>query len=81
MREIKAKRLYSHFKGKLYYVHDIVENTETGEEFVSYQALYGDYGNYIRPLDMFMEKVDINREDNIMNQNYRFEVFEGIIKK
>lgn len=81
MNKIITKRLYSHFKGKLYYVHDLVEHTETGEKFVSYQALYGNYDMYIRPVDMFCEEIDKDREDNFMKQKYRFELFEGILNK
>lgn len=77
MREIKTKRLYRHFKGNFYYVHDIAEHTETGEQFVVYQALYGDNKMYVRPLDMFREEIDETREDNITNQKYRFELYES----
>lgn len=77
MREIKTKRLYRHFKGNFYYVHDIAEHTETGEQLVVYQALYGDNKMYVRPLDMFREEIDETREDNITNQKYRFELYES----
>lgn len=76
-RKIEAQRPYRHFKGKLYYVHSIVNHTETGEKLVSYQALYPPYNMYVRPLDMFMEKVEDNRPDNITNQIYRFELYDG----
>lgn len=75
--EIKAQRPYRHFKGNLYYVHSIVEHSETGEELVSYQMLYPPYGMYVRPLKMFQEKVEEGREDNITNQVYRFELYTG----
>lgn len=39
-RKIEVQRPYRHFKGKLYYVHNIVTHTETEEVLVSYQALY-----------------------------------------
>lgn len=77
-REIIAKRPYRHFKGKLYYVHDIVMHTETGEWMVSYQALYEPYGMFVRSLDMFAEKIDLGRPDNVTNQTYRFELYNGI---
>ena len=67
-RKIETQRPYRHFKGKLYYVHNIVTHTETEEVLVSYQALYQPYGMFVRPLDMFMEEVEPGREDNITNQ-------------
>ncbi|AUN13315.1 DUF1653 domain-containing protein [Paraclostridium sordellii] len=75
--EIQIQRPYRHFKGKLYYVHSIVKHSETGEELVSYQMLYPPYYMYVRPLSMFKEKVEEGREDNITNQNYRFELYTG----
>lgn len=76
-RKIQIQRPYRHFKGKLYYVHNTVEHTETGDILVCYQALYPPYGMYARPLNMFLEEIDITREDNITNQKYRFEIYEG----
>lgn len=77
MNKIEEKRPYRHFKGNLYYVHDIVMHTETREELVSYQALYPPYKMYVRPIQMFSEEIDINREDNIASQKYRFELYKG----
>lgn len=73
MRNLEIGKTYRHFKGKFYIVKDIATHFETLEEYVVYQALYGDYKTYIRPLNMFIEKIDSNRADNIFKQNYRFE--------
>lgn len=73
MREIEVGKTYRHFKGKYYLVEDIAIHSETKEEFVVYKALYGECNTYIRPLEMFLEEVDINRPDNIYKQKYRFE--------
>lgn len=77
MNEIIVKRPYRHFKGNLYYVHDILIDSETGEEIVSYQCLYQPYGMYARSKAMFLEIIDPNRHDNITKQTHRFELFKG----
>ncbi|MDA3731159.1 DUF1653 domain-containing protein [Niameybacter massiliensis] len=76
-RTIEIRRPYRHFKGKLYYIHDIAVHTETEELMVSYQALYPPYGMWVRPLKMFVEEVEPGREDNITGQKYRFELYRG----
>ncbi len=54
--------LYKHFKGNMYEVMHIATHSETREKFVVYRALYGDYGVFIRPFDMFLEEVEANGE-------------------
>ena len=75
--EVYERRPYRHFKGKLYYVHSVCEDTETGEMFVSYQALYPSYKMYLRELSDFTAQVDTERADNITKQSHRFEMYDG----
>lgn len=63
---------YRHFKNKLYQILAIATHSETGEPMVVYQALYGDYGIWVRPLELFLEKVDKARYPDVQ-QEYRFE--------
>ena len=72
-REIKVKGVYQHFKGNYYLVEDIAIGSEDDTEYVVYRALYGDNKLYIRPLDMFLSKVDKEKYPTC-NQEYRFEL-------
>ena len=88
MQKIELKRVYRHFKGDYYLVEDIArhsetgdfyllediaKHSETGEEYAVYRKLYGDGSLWIRPLDMFLSKVDKTKYPDC-SQEYRFEL-------
>lgn len=57
MNSIKKSR-YRHFKGGEYRVIGIARHSETLEEMVVYEALYGEGGLWVRPASMWNEEIE-----------------------
>ena len=51
---------YRHFKGQEYTVLGVARHSETQEELVVYRQEYGDRSLWVRPMQMFLETVEID---------------------
>lgn len=52
--------IYKHFKGGEYKVYGIAKHSETLEDFVVYEALYGNKTSklWVRPVSLFLGEVE-----------------------
>ena len=55
---VMTGKYYRHFKGNLYRVLYIAKHSETLEDIVVYQAMYGEKGIWVRPKAMFEEVIE-----------------------
>ncbi|WP_274521233.1 DUF1653 domain-containing protein [Psychromonas sp. psych-6C06] len=51
---------YQHYKGSFYQVEGMATHSETEEKLVVYRPLYGEQALWVRPLDMFIETIDVD---------------------
>ena len=59
-KSIATGSLYEHYKGHRYKILGVARHSETLEELIIYQALYGEGGIWVRPLAMFLETIIID---------------------
>ena len=71
-KTVNAGEFYKHFKGQLYQVRALAENSEDNTPMVVYQAMYAPYKIWVRPLSTFLEKLDKEKYPDAA-QEYRFE--------
>ena len=67
--------IYQHYKGQLYQVFHVARHSETEESLVVYQCLYKDYSMWVRPLNMFLEQVEL--EDGAVHA--RFQLLQATV--
>ncbi len=51
---------YRHYKGGIYRVVALAHHSETLEDMVVYEPLYGNTGTWVRPLSMWDEPVEVD---------------------
>lgn len=59
-RTVTIGKDYQHFKGNRYRVLNVGKHSETLEPYVVYQALYGDFGIWVRPQEMFLSMKEVD---------------------
>ncbi len=69
----RPHEIYKHFEGNLYQVTAIAEHTQTGEQLVVYQALYGDFKSFAAPPALFTERMDKGKYPGL-EQEFLFEL-------
>ena len=65
--------IYRHYKGNLYQVLHTAQHSETEETLVVYRCLYGEYGVWVRSIEMFGETVTVDGQ-----QVPRFELIKAL---
>ena len=63
-QSIRIGGRYEHYKGMPYRLIAVARHSETLEELVVYQALYGDGDLWVRPLSMFTENVVVEDQEH-----------------
>lgn len=74
MNKPKVGEKYRHFKGMEITILALCKHTETLEEMVVYEH---DGETWVRPLSMFLERVDKEKYPNV-EQEYRFEKIKEV---
>jgi len=74
---IEVEKIYTHYKeGKRYKVLNIARHSETQEEMVVYQALYGNCNIWVRPASMWFDTIPEEKRTEF-GQDIRFKLDYG----
>lgn len=71
----RPQEIYRHFKGNIYQIITLARHSEDGGKMVVYQQMYEPFEVYVRPLELFMSRIDTRKYPN-EKQVYRFEKME-----
>lgn len=77
-KNLMIGRRFRHFKGGIYIVIDIAIHSESAEAMVVYKTfndLSGMNCTWVRPLSMFLSKVDKNKYPDV-KQEMRFQILD-----
>lgn len=72
MKSVMVGFRYRHFKGEIYLVTDLAVHSESNEIMVVYKNFKDSGQVWVRPLDMFLSKVDTDKYPDV-KQAFRFE--------
>ena len=61
--------IYRHFKGRYYLVLGEAQHSETKEDMIVYQPLYGEPRWFVRPKSMFLEEVE---RDGVVQSRFQY---------
>ena len=75
--DLQINGVYQHYKGNRYLVIAVARHSETMEDMVVYQTLYGKFDLWVRPLTMFLETVTV-MIDGIETTQPRFSFIEAM---
>jgi hypothetical protein len=65
--------IYRHFKGNKYHILGVAQHSEDGSTLVVYRPMYGTEDLWVRPVEMFLETVELNGQ-----QVPRFDFLEQV---
>lgn len=60
--------LYRHYTGEIYQILTVAKHSETGEQLVILQAMFGAFESYASPLSQFISEVDHQKYPRIKQQ-------------
>lgn len=77
----KPGQKFRDFKNRLYQVLTVAEHSETKESLVIYQALYGEFKIYAKPLQRFFRQASAKmQEEHVVQEEVQEEIPAGLLQ-